>query len=1573
MFNSPATASRILPNNKVYRQLFDAQAQLSDVYSRVRNNQLSQSVNIIPPPDSVPLVRNIRPHDTQKRQWMASLPYSNDPNINPITILFHDERKRYQNEQQQELDELKREVFNLPDNPEYFETDDNTNSATKGNLTERITSKRQSQFDELWTEFLNKISDINHNLLIELEKITRQCNQYYEQGDKEIDKYLEKLFSEKDITLLTIKSFNHGFKQLDKLLSPRLLKIQEYCQSIEELELERIHKIRDLFKDYSKRLYQTHHLSDKETALQLEKQANELNTQILDNRRIYAELEARLLAGETVRAHRYQRKLVNHQSKWSDASWILLKQTWIAKLSQCRAKLEPTILSTCEPIGSDISAQTHLFISHINQLNSFVPPKSTRENAQKWYNQGYDIVDTIVHKRQELVRKINEVITNEIDFLNREADKTQDEVIHGHIYDEEQTQMVFERDIIPLIEERKQFLRESIGDRMEDVYEKLTHAMYDVLERLFAFIEPLVEQWDNHQVRLEHVTEKLLEMMQECRRPHDLEHEKKLAKLDVTLDEMRSSSNGTALAAFLKSAHTQLDRIKATYATFYDREHAVVNQYSNMIAGEVNRYRNEMLDYFQARQIDPNADDEQESSSVQNQYYTTSLARKTYEIRPHTKKKSDVIQEDDNGNEDRESNSSVSVSERSSSLGDNRSKHESDEQNQGDIPTFITEDVSATNETTVSIPFCQLFRIPSNLVESIMFILCRAFLDCYDHWEEEATRRADAVMYSKHYELDQEMDLQIHLHEPRHARIESDIYHVRTAEIVSHTDRVERHMSGVEERLNQISGDYDQILNEFNKSVDAYKNDVNSLEHIFVNATTTGRLILLQDRLKRQRDTFMDYVRVSLRDFRRQFDLKVHHLRQANANFRNSFQTFTEGGNYSPDEIESYRRKLEQTALLIDRTEIGLLKEMERIEKRQLEQANKIMGQFRERFRYHMIDLQFIELTNRWISEAQVKIKTEVGNNNQQANTFKTLVLLYESKIDSIINPNLDKERATINEIRDLFHQIVLNSYERALYLKCLPNELVIPASIISVLKNKGLITEEELVNDLHNTSAIDEGNITRRASRVSGRTGHNNDDTKAVRFTSTSPTLSRLVIGSNSQVGSTGGHQDDSNTFSTIRSLLHKNLEAGSDEIVEPVPTTTESKPRSKKNNSLLNSKKFKQQLKKKSAQQKDSSNDEAGAAVRQGFVRTRTRDELYALYCTFGERKHVGYDFISKILNILRQTTEGLLSHSEMYYKEKGSRRVTRPQALREKFDDFAEIMVEKLKNYEEQCLSHHGYSINEFRNILEVFERASSSMAKMELDEQIIQGEKILFELKQQFDTTFNQNLNESTDEKQKYFELLRPAIGLPAKRSDLETLDNQEKIREDTLEKFINQLRTNTIKDIQTNTQKTIEALATNAERLVILFDEILTADEVIQTRLPKAKQSLLELIRRQRTGRPLEEIESVPLIERKQGHWPGLPLPDDQVNRHGKANVSKKRSSAHSQQQKTTASIVTQKTTLPQIQTISQRDHAYQKYKDNLTKILTDIETKSSTNLTELIRYRSYWNSSLDKLQQLRTN
>ena len=49
--------------------------------------------------------------------------------------------------------------------------------------------------------------------------------------------------------------------------------------------------------------------------------------------------------------------------------------------------------------------------------------------------------------------------------------------------------------------------------------------MYDILDRLVKFIEPPGEQWDEHQIRLEHVTAQLVDMMRECRKPHDLQNE----------------------------------------------------------------------------------------------------------------------------------------------------------------------------------------------------------------------------------------------------------------------------------------------------------------------------------------------------------------------------------------------------------------------------------------------------------------------------------------------------------------------------------------------------------------------------------------------------------------------------------------------------------------------------------------------------------------------------------------------------------------------------------------------------------------------------------------------------------------------------------------------------------------------------------------------------------------------------------------------------------------------------------------------------------------------------------------
>lgn len=55
--------------------------------------------------------------------------------------------------------------------------------------------------------------------------------------------------------------------------------------------------------------------------------------------------------------------------------------------------------------------------------------------------------------------------------------------------------------------------------------------MYNILDRLLKFIEPAAGQWDEHQLQLEHVTAQLVEMMRECRKPHDVQNE--VTKIDL--------------------------------------------------------------------------------------------------------------------------------------------------------------------------------------------------------------------------------------------------------------------------------------------------------------------------------------------------------------------------------------------------------------------------------------------------------------------------------------------------------------------------------------------------------------------------------------------------------------------------------------------------------------------------------------------------------------------------------------------------------------------------------------------------------------------------------------------------------------------------------------------------------------------------------------------------------------------------------------------------------------------------------------------------------------------------------
>lgn len=224
----------------------------------------------------------------------------------------------------------------------------------------------------------------------------------------------------------------------------------------------------------------------------------------------------------------------------------------------------------------------------------------------------------------------------------------------------------------------------------------------------------------------------------------------------------------------------------------------------------------------------------------------------------------------------------------------------------------------------------------------------------------------------------------------------------------------------------------------------------------------------------------MDSVKSTLRNFRSEMDETMSFLRSSNAKFRVSFSDFTSGGNFSGDEIDSHRKKLEKMAQLLDNCETSTLKELEKIERRYLDEAIKVIIQFQEKFKFHLVDLQFIEKISRWLNDTQIKIKTQVNASNLQAKQLSEHIKEFEKRVDCCTKPNLDKMKVLPSDLLEFIDKLNLEIYERGYFLKCFNNEELVPTKYAEMFKS-----------DEEDKSVVAQGNL---ATTISSANRSKND-----------------------------------------------------------------------------------------------------------------------------------------------------------------------------------------------------------------------------------------------------------------------------------------------------------------------------------------------------------------------------------------------------------------------------------------------------------------------------------------------
>jgi hypothetical protein len=105
-----------------------------------------------------------------------------------------------------------------------------------------------------------------------------------------------------------------------------------------------------------------------------------------------------------------------------------------------------------------------------------------------------------------------------------------------------------------------------------------------------------------------------------------------------------------------------------------------------------------------------------------------------------------------------------------------------------------------------------------------------------------------------------------------------------------HEERVERHCVGIEEAIQAMQRQFVAMQNELNDQATQNRSHVADLEVAFNTASKSIRLVALHDQLGKQRDSHMENVKVTLRNFRAKFDDSLAYMRNSNAKFRFSFK-----------------------------------------------------------------------------------------------------------------------------------------------------------------------------------------------------------------------------------------------------------------------------------------------------------------------------------------------------------------------------------------------------------------------------------------------------------------------------------------------------------------------------------------------------------------------------------------------------------------------------------------------------------------------------------------------------------
>ncbi|EPQ10417.1 hypothetical protein D623_10019339 [Myotis brandtii] len=666
------------------------------------------------------------------------------------------------------------------------------------------------------------------------------------------------------------------------------------------------------------------------------------------------------------------------------------------------------------------------------------------------------------------------------------------------------------------------------------------------------------------------------------------------------------------------------------------------------------------------------------------------------------------------------------------------------------------------------------------------------------------------------------------------------------------------------------------------------------------------RLVTLSSTLNRELLSYVDVIQVSLRSFRQYLEESLGKLRYTNIDFIKHSRLFSEGGNFSPEEIQSLCNRLEKEATRIEVVESSIMMNMEKMESEYLEQANDFINKFESKIHNLSVDLIFLEKIQRLLTNLQVNIKCEVAKSNSQADGLNSSLEQLQSKVEMYRNSRGDKNVVVTEDFHGFIQTWKEKLSQRIQYLNCKRKH----ASITQVVFASSTLTDLDNESDVLASSEVLEEEakvdvVTPESFVQPSRMGRPMIEDPAI------DVVKKILQFQDSRFSVFPGDK----TRWPTGFKRHRNQGEHSAKTLSSANATS------------------------------------VGSVTR--FTKPNRIDRRYQVL--WDKPPIQAEDFKGVILTLLWDINEHLMNVIEEFYRRE-KRSVTRPDCMSDTLEQCVENVCKKILEYQNQTDDYHNSCLIELRAQMRRFEELLPQMCWLVMENfKENNWQKLCTstrEIREQF-LNYHKQLEKRKD---KNAQSLHPNLGHPIHSKQMESLCLMEEKRQKELDSMIMSTKEKLEECIRKCGRLFITSLASFTEKFLLQLDEVVIVDDVQVAKMEPPKQKTSILIRRKLAGLSLEEESEKPLIERGSRKWPGIK--PTEVTIQNEILLRK------------TPSITTLKTTLGHLATVEARDDVYLKYLALFEEELKKIQDENTVQVDEAQRWKNSWKRSVETLQSL---